>query len=165
MKNTLFIFLALMLLASCKSKDSTTRYDYASTIVEDGVQGTVVIKAWGEGKNMEVAKTDAKRNAVYSLLFKGFPSANGVLSNSLRPMVTNPNAEQQYKSYFDAFFAEGGKYLQFVRFADDIGRVAVGDVVKSSEKYKVGVVVVVDQSSLRREMEQAGIINKFGINY
>ena len=165
MKKTFVLLLSLMLLGiSCKSNKEVTRYDYESNIVEVGTQGTAVIKAWGEGKNIEAAKVDAKRNAVYSILFKGFPSADGINSTDRRPMVTNPNAEQQYKEFFKKFFADNGKFLQYVRFADDQARVGLGDVVSTSKGKKVGVVVVVDKQALRREMESQGIIQKFGIN-
>ena len=164
MKKTIILSCIVLFLASCKSNKETTRYDYESTIVEVGTQGTSVIKAWGEGKNITEAKLDAKRNAVYSILFKGFPSANGINSTDLRPMITNPNAEQEYKDYFKKFFSDDGKFLQYVRFADDLGRVALGDAVSTKKGQKVAVVVVVDKRALRQEMENQGIIKKFGIN-
>lgn len=163
MKKIIFLFTAVVLLTSC-SKKLTTHYEYVSTIVEVGAQGTAVIKAWGEGKSIDAAKADAQRNAVYSLLFKGFPSADGVNSTDLRPMVTDPNALEKHKSYFDKFFDDGGKYLQYVRFADNDGRVGIGDAVHTQNGHKVAVVVIVDKRALRSEMENAGIISKFGIN-
>ena len=153
----------LLLLVGCKSKQ-IARYDYESTIVEVGAQGTAVVKAWGEGRTVAAAKLDAKRNAVYSILFKGFPSANGINSTDLHPMITNANAEQQYNDYFEKFFEDDGKYLTFVRFADEQGRIGLGDAVSTPRGKKVGVVVVVDKRALRKEMENQGIIQKFGIN-
>lgn len=152
-----------LLLVGCKSKQ-IARYDYESTIVEVGTQGTAVVKAWGEGRTIAAAKVDAKRNAVYSILFKGFPSANGINSTDLRPMITNANAEQQHYDYFKKFFEDDGKFLQYVRFADEQGRIGLGDAVSTSKGHKVGVVVVVDKRALRQEMENQGIVPKFGIN-
>lgn len=165
MKHTFFvIFINLLLLVSCKS-NKLTCYDYESSIVEVGTQGAAVIKAWGEGKTIEAAKIDAKRNAVYSILFKGFPTANGINSTDLRPMITNPNAERQYKDFFENFFSDKGKFNQYVQYVDDQGRLALGDAVRTSKGYKVAVVVVVNKRALRLEMEYQGIIQKFGINY
>ena len=164
------LLLSLAIFVACSRKVTVVEnsvagyYNYESTIVEVGVQGTSVIKAWGTGKTVEKAKEDAKRNAVYSVLFKGFPSTANVNSTDLRPMITEANAEQKYNDYFTKFFADGGKYLQYVQFTDKKGELGLGDAVKKDGMFKIGVVVVVDKSGLRKEMESAGIVRKFGIN-
>lgn len=160
----LFMTVAVALcLCSCKSKEKLVA-DYNATIVEIGAQGTAVIKAWGISSSIKNAKEEAKRNAVRAILFNGFPSSANVNSTDLRPMITDPNAEQIHKEYFEQFFKKDGKYLQFVQFADETGKIATGDMVRKGSQYKVGMVVIVNKNNLRRELENAGIIKKFGIN-
>ena len=164
MKTTQIIIICctIALFASCKSKKEVARNDYTATAIEVGDR-TSIVKAWGLGKNVAEAKEDAKRTAVYCILFKGIEASDQVISSDLRPMINNPSIEQEHKAYFDAFFAKNGKYQQFVRFADEEGRLAVGDAIRTANGYKVGVVVVVNKLLLRTELENAGIIKKFGI--
>lgn len=165
-KTAFYLFMivaAALCLCSCKPKEKLVA-DYNATIVEVGAQGTAVVKAWGVSSSIKNAKEEAKRNAVRAILFKGFPSSANVNSTDLRPMITDPNAEQAHKEYFEQFFKNDGKYLQFVQFADETGKIATGDMVRKGAQYKVGMVVIVNKTNLRRELENAGIIKKFGIN-
>lgn len=173
-KNTFYfmmVFAAALCLNSCKPKEKivlvdnnvTGYYNYEATIVEVGAQ-TAVIKAWGTAASIDEAKEDAKRNAVRAIIFKGFPSSANVNSTDLRPMATEPNAEQVHRDYFAQFFKDGGKYSQYVWFADQTGNIATGDLVRKGTLYKVGMVVVVDRNNLRKELESAGVVKRFGIN-
>lgn len=174
-KNTFYfmmVFAAALCLYSCKPKekivmvdnDVTGYYNYEATIVEVGARGTAVVKAWGTAASIDEAKEDAKRNAVRAILFKGFPNTANVNSTDLHPMVTEVNAERVHRDYFAQFFKEGGKYSQYVWFADPTGNIATGDLVRKGTLYKVGMVVIVDKFNLRKELESAGVVKKFGIN-
>ena len=138
------------------------RNDCIATAIEVGDR-TAIVKAWGKGKTVADAKEDAKRTAVYCILFRGLASSESVSSSNLYPIVNKPGVEQEHYDYFEAFFAKNGKYQQFVRFADEEGRLGVGDAIRTSDGYKVGVVVVINKMLLRTEMENSGIIKKFGI--
>jgi len=152
----------LLLIFSCKTSKITTLPE--TQIVEVGTQGTVIVKAWGTAKKVDLAKEEACKNAVYAFLFKGFPSSKGVLSSDLRPLLSDPNTEETHSDYFKSFFANGGKYTKFVSFATGSGYVDANDKEKVKGLYKVGVVVVINKSLLIKELEDAGIKPKFGIN-
>ena len=65
-------------------------------------------------------------------------------------------------SFFKSFFADGGKYAKYVT-ATNNGRINPKDVTKISRKeYKVGVVVSVDRLGLKRDLENAGILQNIG---
>ena len=166
-KLQLLTLVSVILIASCSKKIipfDYSSYDYEASVVEIGTQGTAVIKATGVGKSIQEAKENAKRNAIHALLFKGIPSSNGINSTDLRPMVSDPGAQETYKDYFSSFFADNGKYMKFATFTNAQGEPGMGDVVRVGKSYKVGMVVTVNRNLLRQELENDGIIKRFGIN-
>lgn len=66
-----------------------------------------------------------------------------------------PDGYESHHDYFDAFFASGD-YLQFIQPASK-GAQQAGDVVKMKKDYKVGLLVQVNLSALRKRLEKDGI--------
>lgn len=127
---------------------------YEVTVVNIGTDGTKLLKVWGYAKNKDIAKINAKKNAVAACLFKG---AVGSKEKIVKPIIPNPNTADKHEAYFDNFFTTGGNYLQYVGITND----ATGkDIIKMKKGYKVGVVVSVNYDALRKEMERAGIVKK-----
>jgi len=108
-------------------------------------------------KNVETAMEQAKKNAVHGIIFKGFPKKDRVQGQ--KPIVTDPTIDIQNKDFFEQFFKTGGgDYMRFVTLANN-GQIGLGDRIKISKKeYKIGVVVSVNKSELRKYLEKAGII-------
>ena len=70
------------------------------------------------------------------------------------PLLTDPGLEEKNQDYFDDFFRNGGKYLDFVALSGD----GMEERVKVGKQYKVAIVVSVMYSRLRKELEEAGIV-------
>ncbi len=127
---------------------------YEVMVMEIGTDGTKLLKVWGYAKKKDIAKINAKKNAVAACLFKG---AVGTRDKIVKPIVPNPRTADQHQAYFDEFFKTGGNYLQYVGITND----ATGkDIVKMKKGYKVGVIVSVNYDALRKEMERAGVVKK-----
>ncbi len=127
---------------------------YEVTVMAVGTDGTKLLKVWGYAKKKDIAKINAKKNAVAACLFKG---AVGNRDKIVKPIIPNPRVADQHQGYFDGFFKTGGNYLQYVLVTND----ATGkDIIKMKKGYKVGVVVSVQYDALRKEMERAGIVKK-----
>lgn len=164
LQSTAFLFAATLMLASCggaqKLADQDTQaWRYEIEAVATGTQGTYQIKVWSYSKNPNVAIEQAKKNAVHGVIFKGFAGAQGVPGQ--KPLVANSNLFKERADYFEPFFATGGKYLQFINLTNN-GAIAAGDRMKIDKEYKIGVVVSVNKDALRKELENAGIIQKLG---
>jgi hypothetical protein len=85
----------------------------------------------------------AERSAMEALLFTGVPG-----TSLPRPMVPNEKqARRQHSDYFDTLF-EGGEYQRYV--------------VRVVEGGEAAYTVVLNHAALRRNLEQAGVIRKFG---
>ncbi|NJO92516.1 MAG: hypothetical protein HC831_28765 [Chloroflexia bacterium] len=117
---------------------------YEVVVVGIGTDGTKLLKVWGYEKKAELAKIEAKKNAVAACLFKG---AVGDREKVVKPIVADPREADSHEAYFDKFFETGGQYLQYVGITND----ATGkDIVKMQKGYKVGVVVSVNYDELRK---------------
>jgi hypothetical protein len=148
--------------ASRTADTYTRQWRYEIEPVNVGTQGSYLIKVWSYSKKPVVAIEQAKKNAVHGIIFKGFAGMAGV--SSKRPLTNNPNLEEEKKDFFDPFFADGGKYMKFVSISND-GSVAAKDRLKVGKEYKIGVIVSVSVDQLRKDLEDAGIIQKMGAGF
>ncbi len=148
--------------ASKKADIDTREWRYEIEAVNTGVTGTYLVKAWSYSKKPDVAIEQAKKNAVHGVIFKGITGHSGVSGQG--PLATNPNIEQEKKDFFDAFFADGGKYMKFVSSSND-GAIEAEDIMKIGKEYKVGVILSVNAALLRKDLESAGIIKSLSSGF
>ena len=142
-----------------KANKDTERWRYEVECIGEGKGTNYTVKVFSFSKKPKVAIEQAKKNAVHAIVFQGVNAGPCV---SQKPLVMNPNIEQEKKEFFKSFFATGGKYMKFVT-ASNNGRVRPGDVSKISKKeYKIGVIVSIDVDGLRRDLESAGILQNIG---
>lgn len=141
--------------AKKKADKDTKSWRYELEAVQTGVSGTYLVKVWSYSKKPDVAIEQAKKNAVHGIIFRGFAGTDRVPGQS--PLTNNPNIEEEKADFFDAFFADGGKYLKFVSVTND-GAVAAEDRMKVGKEYKIGVLISVRKEELRKDLENAGII-------
>jgi hypothetical protein len=171
-KNKLSLFIVILLLVPFgisaqkgKKKADKDTYDwrYELEVVATGIQGTYQVKVWSYSKKVDTAIEQAKKNAVHGVIFRGFPAKGRVQGK--KPLSRNPNLEIEHNDFFKDFFAQGGKYLKFVSVVNN-GAIAPGDRIKINKKeYKIGVVISVDISSLRKDLEAAGIIKSMSSGF
>lgn len=168
LKYILLLFISFGILTSCGSSQGRTKLDkdtaqwrYEIEPVNVGVQGTYLVKTWTYSKNPEKAMEQAKKNAVHGIIFRGFAGKNRVPGQ--KPLA-DVNAEKKHKEFFKSFFQDGGKYLKFVNISND-GSVAAGDYLKVGKEYKIGVMVSVNVSELRKDLEDANIIKRLNAGF
>jgi hypothetical protein len=156
-----WIAMSVHIETSAKEKPQPWRYEIEPVAV--GTKGSYLIKVWSYAKKEKAAVEQAKKNAVHGIIFRGFVGMNGV--SSQKPLANNrPNLEEEKKDFFDAFFADGGKYMKFVNITGD-GSINAKDRLKVGKEYKIGVVVSVNVDELRKDLEDAGIIRKLGAGF
>ena len=148
--------------AKKKADKDTEIWRYEIEVVQQGTQGNYLIKVWSYSKKPDVAIEQAKKNAVHGIVFQGYAGKTGV--SGQKALASNPNLEQEKEDFFKPFFADGGKYMKFVSMSTD-GAVAAEDRMKIGKEYKVGVVVSVNVSALRKDLEAAGIIKSLGAGF
>ena len=118
-------------------------------VAKDGK--SVLFKIWSYDKKENNAILQAGKNAVHAVIFKqiGYNPA----------LAGTETIENDYKDFFQAFFADGGEYMRFVTLANN-GAIAAGDKIKLDKEYKIGVRVKVNRADLRQYLEEKGILKK-----
>lgn len=135
------------------------RYEIEAT--QTGSQGTYQIKVWSYSKDATVAAEQAKKNAVHGIIFRGFSGSQDGRVKGQKPLSNNPNLEQEQEKFFKEFFADGGTYQKFVSTSTN----ATSERIKYGKEYKVGVIVSVNVSELRKYLENAGIIKSLNSGF
>ena len=123
------------------------------------LDGSQTLKAWGNGRNRADAVEQAKKNAVRDVIFKGI--IEGKQDCNQKPIVFEINAQEKYEDYFNAFFADGGEYKNFIslkdeRIFDKISR----DRKKTSESVTNGIVIRVLRAELKKKLITDSIIKQ-----
>ncbi len=98
----------------------------------------------------------ARKGAVFSVLFNGFPGNYDVSCDTQEPIL-NADAFESNPDYFESFF-ETGKYAQFVSSSND----EFVKVSKLKKGYKIRLKVVVRYDDLREKMEKDGLRKGLG---
>ena len=163
-KILLSLLVVVLCLPACRSirqnkaNKDTNQYRYEIECAGNAVQGTYLGKVWTYSRSAAVAENQCRKNAVHGVIFKGYGGGQGCVSQ--RPMASNPGVEQQYKEYFDSFFATGGEFQKYASIMS-----GTMETVKVGNEYKVGVVVSVRKDDLRKALEAAGVIKSLNAGF
>jgi hypothetical protein len=122
-------------------------YDYEVEHISTG-EGIETVKVYSYGKNKSDGVQLGKLNALRAIIFKGIPKAD-----YQKPIISEAGAEEKYKSYFNEFFKDGGKYLKFISLTNNNV-----EVLDGSDRLKIGIIVTIQKNNLRKELEAAKII-------
>ncbi len=156
-----YFYLAIMTiiigLVSCKTPTHiSSDYAYANFQTECiGIEldGSQTLRVFGKGRNEADAIEQAKKNAVWDVLFKGINAGSGECSQ--RPLINEVNAQEKFSYYFTPFFKDNGEYLSFVKL-DEKRTSRIKSANSSQENW--GVVVTVDRVGLQQKLFDDNII-------
>lgn len=160
MKKLLFLLVAglAMCVYSCKTPtkiDGVNAYaTFETECLGSELDGSQTLRAWGTGKNKADAMEQAKKNALRDVIFKGIVSGSAECNK--RPLIFEVNAQEKYEYYFNAFFADGGEYTNYVDLGDEKRTSRIKASNKTQEAW--GVVVRVHRSELKAKLIQDNII-------
>lgn len=118
--------------------------------------GIIYLESTGFAKKSKAeAKANAVQNAIDKVLFVGIPN-----SSISRPLISDPAAKNKHQAYFDRFFSDKGAYDKYVT----INTINPAKTIRVGRKgYQVAVLIELNYRALQKELEEAGIISKFGI--
>jgi hypothetical protein len=148
--------LFLFFLFSCKSSTTSSFYTYETECLGVELDGSQTVRAWGSGKNKSDAVEQAKKNAVRDIVLKG--NLTGKDECALKPLLLEVNAAEKHEIYFNAFFADGGEYKNYVNTEDEKRWSKVSETNKSYVKY--GVILRVLRPELKEKLMNDGILKK-----
>jgi len=144
------LFAFLILLYSCSSKSIPTA---EVGLIGKEEQGTISVKSTGYGKKDFEAIENAEINALNAILFRGIPQTD--IENAM--IGTNESQiRSKNEQYFEGFY-KSKRYKSFIMSSNEISPIkTVNGYKKSTLKVKVNL------NSLRRDLENSGVIRKFG---
>lgn len=148
----LFLAMHTMVLAQ---KNLAGYYSYNTELLESELDGTLTLRAWGNGKNKKDAIQQAYKNAVYDILFNGI--TKNTENKPVKALVLEVNAREKYEDYFNSFFKDGGDYNKFVNNRDGRQKVTMGKK-RSDAQVTCGIVVRVNRPKLKKELMKENII-------
>lgn len=146
---TMFLFLALGVIAQGKMP----KYDILGA--GSGTEGTVLVKVYVYAK--KVSDEDLKRAAVHGIVFRG---CSGNESGARQPAMASPTAEADNATFCQEFFASDGPCQNYASIVS-----GSYDRVKTSKGYKSGAILQVDKTSLRKELEKAGLVRSLSAGF
>lgn len=145
--------------ASRKLKNSDTeKFQYELEGVNNGAQGSYLVKVWTYSATSKANLETCKKNAVHGVIFKGY--AGTATARPQRALVANPGAELEHAEFFELFFKDGGEYNKYVTIT-----AGSQEVVKVGKQYKIGLVVSVSKDALRKALEKAGVAKALGAGF
>lgn len=149
----------MILLTGCKSKVIPTTaafHSYPTECMGKSMDGSQTLRVWASGRNKTDAIEQAKKKAVYDVVFTGIQAGSGECN--AYPVVDEANARKKYEDYFDLFFADGGAYLKYVSVANQKNSAIQRHYGDGAQTF--GIIVTVNRSALRKRLESDNIIVK-----
>lgn len=155
-----FILVLTMVMLACSSayadkkkklNEDTNCFRYDIEYCKTAADGMVMVKVWSYSKRSDLAMQQCRKNAVHGVIFRGYTGGSSAVQY---PLVTDPTIESIKADYFNAFFSDEGPYMRYIGSVMD----GSAEVRKVGKEYKVGVVVTVNKTMLRKHLEDAGII-------
>lgn len=147
MKKLILAALALILSAGAFAQETEC--------IGKEMDGSLTLRVWGTGRNRTDAIEQAKKQAVYDVLFRGITKGN--TDYNMRPVMTEVNARQRYQDYFDIFFMDRGEYRKYISMEDK----RAGSTKTSKRNFRdvtVGVTVRVLVPQLRARLKSDGLL-------
>lgn len=149
---SIFLLLAVVIMAMAKG-GKMPQYDI--TGAGSGNEGRLLVKVYVYVKSATDA--DLKRAAVHGVVFRGFTGNN---SGANQPAMAPATAETDNATFCNEFFAEDGPCQNYASVVS-----GSYDRVKTSKGYKVGAIVEINKSSLRKELEKAGVVRSLSAGF
>lgn len=159
MKNKKLFFIVLTLFAlphiiESKAQNITSSRVPPPECMSVELDGSQTLRSYGTGRNKADAVEQAKKNAVYAVIFQGITT--GKAGCNMRPLVSEVNARERYEEYFNIFFMDGGEYLKYVSSEDEKNRSKQHVKTKTYANYAVTVRVL--RQDLKKRLMSDNVI-------
>ncbi|MDE7450051.1 MAG: hypothetical protein K2M72_07555 [Paramuribaculum sp.] len=143
LSHLLLLFLSF---SACKSSLPSNYASYESRVIDKEDKGFYIIRAQGGGTSLDKAAEDARRQAVYDVLFKNMHSTYGN-HQMLRSVVSDPTQIEKRPKFFNNLFEEKKNYNKYIGKCD-----AKKEEYKSGSSFNVIMNVAVNRKELLNYM-------------
>jgi hypothetical protein len=131
-----------------KQKKTASYYNVETECLEDKLDGSFILQAWGKGSSKSEAIDQAKRNVLNDILFKGINKGC-----QLRPLIVEVNASSKYRNYVYSFF--NSEYKDFISIEK-----SPKSLKKSRKQTSYGIKVRVEVEDIRQKLITDNILKQ-----
>lgn len=149
----LMILLFTIVVGAMAKGEKMPQYDILGA--GSGTEGTILVKVYVYAT--KVKDEDLKRAAVHGVVFRG---CSGNQSGARQPAMASITAETDNAAFCEVFFATDGPCQNYATIV-----AGSYDKVKTQKGYKSGAILQIDKTSLRKELEKAGIVRKLSAGF
>lgn len=146
----------LLSLTGCKTPQTSSFQSQEITCLGVELDGSQTVRVTGTGRNKADAIEQAKKNAVWAVVFQGI--RGGMQGCDVRPLVNEANARDKYEEYWNIFFMDNGEYLKYVSSEDKKNR--SNDKAKNKYSANYTTTVRVLRSELRARLRADNILKQ-----
>lgn len=145
-----------ILFASIRITGQTTASFHDIQVECLGVEldGSQTLRSTGSGKNKADAIEQARKNAVWAVIFNGI--RQGKAGCDMRPLLNEANGHEKYEEYFNIFFSDGGEYRKYVTSEDEKRRSK--DKTKNKYYKNYSITVRVLRNELKARLKSDNIL-------
>jgi hypothetical protein len=154
----LFVFFTNLSSVNAQSKNTTgVYYDYKVRCIGKELDGSLTLEAFGKGRNYFDASEQAKKDAVYAVIFLGIREGNGGCNSD--PIILNSSVQAANEDYFANFFRDKGPYTEFTSLKDErISNKIDRNSMKTRTFQQRMLVVRVDRLGIKNKLIKDNII-------
>lgn len=155
---SLLILVALSINAIAQKKSGTKPWDAASTkeAFKQGDDGVLLLYIKIQGSDYDDCKAKAEKAAIYIAIFQGY-DANVDANIPKTGPLAKESVYDQNLSYFDAFFADGGKYKSYVTKSDKHPTM-IAEMKVDKRTVEANIVVTIRKAALQQRLIDDHII-------
>lgn len=154
MKKLLIIFSIICLVLGCSQPKLATYQKQEIECLGVEGDGSQTLRVTGTGRTKADAVEQAKKDAVYAVIFKGI--RGGLQGCDARPLINELNARDKYAEYFDIFFMDRGAYSNYVSMEDR--KLGSNDIQANKLFTNYRITVRVLRSELRVRLREDGLL-------
>lgn len=153
-KLTMSLAVALCMSVSAQAQGVASFHDQPVECLGVELDGSQTLRSTGSGNTKSDAVEQAKKNAVWAVIFDGI--RQGKAGCDMRPLLNEANAREKYEEYFNIFFADGGEYKKYVSMEDEKRRSKDKSKNKYYKNYTITVRVL--RSELKARLKQDNVL-------
>lgn len=149
---------SMMMAISCHCHTHSTQAAYPTKCeyLNNELDGSITVRAYGQGRNRGDALAQARKNAIHQVIFEGiYVPGNEVLS---RPLIFGNNITTKHEEFFNNFFRDGGEYKNFVHNTDR--RIRTNEKSWTGTQAKISTTITVERALLKQYLKEQNIIKE-----
>jgi len=155
-KSIISIFCLTFFLATAVSQK---QYAYLIECVSVETSGTSIIKIWNSKKGKKYSVLQARKDAIYAVLYHGVPGNNGCIAQ--KPLLSSAESIESFNRIKNRFFANEGIWYHYANEATIIN--SLPELIKEND-WKI-YQVSISKDLLRKYLEEQKIINSLNSGF